>query len=108
MIFFRSSSVDGALQMLAGMAGSHGLGGTFGSGTREFLWIVLLYVIVWAMPNTQQLLHRYEPALGRVQPYPVKWLQWQGNLLWGALLGAGFAIALLAMGGTSEFLYFQF
>jgi D-alanyl-lipoteichoic acid acyltransferase DltB (MBOAT superfamily) len=108
MVFFRSSSVETAMQLLAGMCGRHGVGSSFSSGSRELLWITLLYAVVWGMPNTQQLLARYEPALGRVRPYPVRWLQWRGNLSWGLLLGAGFATALLAMGGTSEFIYFQF
>jgi alginate O-acetyltransferase complex protein AlgI len=108
MIFFRSSSVDTAVQMLAGMIGCHGVGSEFSFNTRELLWIILLYAIVWGMPNAQQLLARYDPALGKVRPYSIRWLQWQGNLGWGILLGAGLATALLAMGGTSEFLYFQF
>jgi hypothetical protein len=108
MVFFRSSSVDAAIQMLAAMIGHHGFGGSFAHGSRELLWIVLLYAIVWGTPNTQRLLARYEPALGNVRPSPVRWLRWRGNLSWGIFLGAGFATALLAMGGTSEFLYFQF
>ena len=108
MIFFRSSSIDAAIQMLAAMVGHHGVGGSFAYGSRELLWIILLYAIVWGMPNTQQLLARYEPALGSVRPSPVGWPRWRGNLSWGIVLGAGFATALLAMGGTSEFLYFQF
>jgi alginate O-acetyltransferase complex protein AlgI len=108
MIFFRSSSVDAAIEMLAAMLGRHGVGGSFGYGFRELLWILLLYAIVWGMPNTQQLLAHYDPALGPVRPGPIQWLRWRGNLSWGILLGASFAVALLAMGGTSEFLYFQF
>jgi alginate O-acetyltransferase complex protein AlgI len=108
MVFFRSSAVGTAGQLLAGMIGFHGFSGSFGDGMREQLWIVLLYAVVWGLPNTQQLLTRYEPTLGKVRPYPIPWLRWHGNLSWGLLLGAGFAMALLAMGGTSEFIYFQF
>ena len=89
------------------MIGAHGMGSNFGPGSRELAWIALLFAIVWAMPNTQQLLARYDPALGKLRPY-LRRLQWQGNMGWGLILGAGFAIALLAMGGTSEFIYFQF
>ena len=108
MVFFRSASVDNGIEMLAGMFGQHGFGTSFGSGSRELLWIILLYAIVWGLPNTQQLLDRYEPTLGSIRPYPIGWLRWRANLTWGILLGAGFATALLAMGGTSEFIYFQF
>ena len=108
MVFFRSASVDNGIEMLAGMFGQHGFGTSFGSGSRELLWIILLYAIVWGLPNTQQLLDRYEPVLGSVRRYPIGWLRWRANLTWGILLGAGFGVALLAMGGTSEFIYFQF
>ena len=108
MVFFRSASVDNGIEMLAGMFGQHGFGTSFGYGSRELLWIILLYAIVWGLPNTQQLLERYEPVLGNVRPYPTGSLRWRANLTWGIMLGAGFATALLAMGGTSEFIYFQF
>jgi alginate O-acetyltransferase complex protein AlgI len=108
MVFFRSASVDNGIEMLAGMFGQHGFGTSFGYGSRELLWIILLYAIVWGLPNTQQLLERYEPVLGNVRPYPTGSLRWRANLTWGIVLGAGFATALLAMGGTSEFIYFQF
>src|SRR5262249_21970603 len=107
MIFFRSSSVGMGAHMLAGMVGLHGFGGGVASGTRGPACVLCLFAVFWTMPNTQQLLARYEPALGQVRPYNRR-LQWQGSLGWGLLLGAGFAAAVLAMGGTSEFIYFQF
>jgi choline-glycine betaine transporter len=108
MIFFRSTSIGTAGQMLAGLVGCHGLGEQFGGGRRELLWTVLLFAIVWGMPNTQQIMARYDPALEEVRPHPLPLLQWQGNLIWGIVIGIGFGIALFGMGGTSEFLYFQF
>ncbi len=30
-------------------------------------WLIFLYVIVWGLPNTQQIMCRFAPALGKIQ-----------------------------------------
>ena len=114
-VFFRASSLGGALQMLAGMAGLHGAGAILPvSGleevklARDILWIACLYCVVWGMPNTQQIMAQYEPALGRVQPGPLPWLRWRMNLPWAIACGVAALAGVLSIGGTTEFLYFQF
>jgi alginate O-acetyltransferase complex protein AlgI len=71
--------------------------------------LALALVIVWLLPNTQQIMGRYRPAfqvsrraLGR------RWWQWR--------LGSGYAVAIATLGViallhltmVTEFLYFQF
>jgi D-alanyl-lipoteichoic acid acyltransferase DltB (MBOAT superfamily) len=74
----------------------------------QVLWIGGLYVIVWAMPNTQQIFADYAPALGEVTRSPLAWLRWQPDRRWGIAMGCASMLAAIAIGGTGEFLYFQF
>jgi alginate O-acetyltransferase complex protein AlgI len=104
--FFRASSTGAALHMLGGMLLLHGPGSPlpFTSVAR----LVLLFAIVWAAPNTQQIMSRYEPALGKPPVNPYSWLSWQPNTRWAVFGGIAAAAGILAIGGTTEFLYFQF
>ncbi|MDR3439931.1 MBOAT family O-acyltransferase [Telmatospirillum sp.] len=109
LIFFRSLSLDNAWTLLGGMIGLHGTTYTGGAGMTHLAWLVVLYFIVWALPNVQQIMGRYEPAAGKIsRSSSLISLTWKANLRWAVGAGVIFAIAVLGMGGTSEFLYFQF
>jgi hypothetical protein len=70
--------------------------------------LVILYVIVWLFPNTQQIMRRYDPVLEEVDPsYPIS-MTWGSNLGSAMAVGIAAAVGILALGGTTEFLYFQF
>jgi alginate O-acetyltransferase complex protein AlgI len=135
-VFFRADSVGSALSLLGGMIGLHGIEAVavpaiaavaslsavpvvrdvfvmvspndslalFG----HVAWIVCLYGIVWGLPNTQQIMRRFSPAIGRIQPGPLTRLAWQPSRAWGVAMGIAAAAGALGIGGTSEFLYFQF
>jgi alginate O-acetyltransferase complex protein AlgI len=104
--FFRSSSTPAALDLLAGMIGLHGLGPALPRGTM--VQIALLFVVVWALPNVQQIMAKFEPVLGRLTSNPHQRLEWRPNRRWAVVCGTIAALGVLALGGTSEFLYFQF
>ena len=139
LVFFRSSSVGAAVQILEGMIGLHGFSrlilpgvilshlGAFGhmllargilqsaspivvmDQVSGLVWLSLLFMVVWCFPNTQQIMHRFEPTLGRIQPGPFsRALSWRPNLVWAAAVGAMLSLGVLSLSGTSEFLYFQF
>ena len=74
----------------------------------QALWLGCLAVIVWGLPNTQQIMGRFAPALGRVEQRATGLLRWQPTAGWAVAMGAVAAIGVLAVGGTTEFLYFQF
>jgi hypothetical protein len=71
-------------------------------------WIAGLYCIVWALPNTQQLFAAYHPVLDEVEAPHIAWLCWRPNRLWAVALGMAASLAAISIGGTGEFLYFQF
>jgi hypothetical protein len=142
-VFFRAASFDAALAMLEGMAGVNGvavpnaiaarLGGawqvlrdlgvtSYLAGGSQFiftwLWIAALLVAVLAMPNTQQIMGRFEPAMHlhradegdevRVMANLHPALSWRPSVGWAVATGVTASLAVFAMSRVSEFLYFQF
>jgi D-alanyl-lipoteichoic acid acyltransferase DltB (MBOAT superfamily) len=73
-------------------------------------WTVILLAIVWFAPNTQQIMARFEPALGVPRdsaPAP-RWLLWRPAPLLGMLTAALAFAVIINLHQRSEFLYFQF
>lgn len=147
IVFFRARSVDSALSILGSMFGTHGISiphaigdrlGTFGtalqglgvgldwsSGSQfisAFLWVAVLFVIATGMPNSLELLRRYEPALdfepeeataAEQAPRRPIWMRLipRHIVLEGAgasLLAALFVAGVLALSRGAGFLYWQF
>jgi alginate O-acetyltransferase complex protein AlgI len=70
-------------------------------------WLALLYAIVWGMPNTQQILMRYRPALGWSGVAP-RWVpSFRLTPYWSLVIGALAALAVI-LRQRSEFIYYQF
>jgi len=93
-IVFRAPSLSIAGSMFAGMIGLHGLvSAPDPRAATDAAWLAGLYAIVWFAPPTQRLVA--PPA-------------WQPTLYWAGALGTAATLGLLSIGGTGEFLYFQF
>ena len=114
-VFFRADGTSSALAMLAGMVGLHGVEGVAVPAAGDAIaravhvgWLICLYGIVWGLPNTQQIMRRFSPAIGRIQPGRRPALEWQPDRRWAVATGIAAAAGVLAIGGTSEFLYFRF
>jgi len=132
-VFFRADSFTGAMNVLQGMSGVNGFYlnaewlyqlGSLGVYLQELgiifapmamnvnkLWIIsilLVWFIAWFMPNTQQLLSRYEPAIysGKIKGW--KYLQWQPSRIWTVSIAIVATVAILNLTRISEFLYFNF
>jgi alginate O-acetyltransferase complex protein AlgI len=139
MIFFRAPTITSAIDLMKGIVGLNGLGlprdildrlgplagvmhrigvsDAFWNG-QDFIntgrWMCLLLFIALVLPNTLQILDRYEPALG-VEPGSTKsWIgkisipRWGPSLPWAIAMSAIAAVAFISIGGPSEFLYWQF
>jgi D-alanyl-lipoteichoic acid acyltransferase DltB (MBOAT superfamily) len=110
-VFFRASSCGSALDLLGGMIGAHGIGSKVVSlhgVARDLGELVCLYGIVWLLPNTQEIMRAYEPVLRRIPAGPFPLVIWQPTWRWAMVTGIGATLGVLAIGGTTEFLYFQF
>jgi hypothetical protein len=127
--FFRATSLDAALRMLAAMSGANGwvlptqwqgvLDATLGAaasglrfddltafaGLRQVAWTAALLVLAWFCPNSQEIM----AALGRVRTLDVRIRATLGWSAFGALAASVLLLAMVgASRGTSEFIYFNF
>jgi alginate O-acetyltransferase complex protein AlgI len=137
MVFFRSPTMTSAIDLVKGIVGLNGIGlpealfdhlgplaeRLHGAGViaeswslqdfaKTAIWISLLMFVALACPNTLQILAPYEPALG-VKAQSAKLpagsiVQWNASLPWAIAMSAIAAIAVVSIGGPSEFLYWQF
>jgi alginate O-acetyltransferase complex protein AlgI len=108
MVIFRSANLKTATDLLHGLLGLHGIGLSSGLGLKRVaLRLAVPAFIVFACPNTLQILSRYEPALGW-KPSPRDRIFWGPSLAWAAVVLTILAIGILNLGGRSEFLYWQF
>jgi alginate O-acetyltransferase complex protein AlgI len=136
MIFFRSTTIASATDLVRGVFGLNGLGlpqvllehlgsvaGPFHSGVftlpwslhdfvKSLFWIVLALFIALVCPDTLQILAPYEPALGVTeQSFKGRMgltIKWNTSLPWALAMSAIAAITIVSVGGPSEFLYWQF
>lgn len=136
-VFFRAKSIDAALSVLAGMVGMHGFSFPASWETSlnwraigllrwmgihldlrnawmdvwVFAWISALLAIAWLLPNTQEFMRRYSPAIGGppAEGRDGSWnLRWHPSLAWALVLCMALTLSLAQGDRISEFLYFQF
>ena len=139
-VFFRASNFETATSMLQSMFGFHGIQlpnfsesyvgflRNFGIGFSGFtvnvgisqkyatFGIIILLLIAWFTPNTQQWMNRYnptltEPAEQNMSSWQQKFWQsisWRPNKVWTIIVAGLTSLSLLCFSRVSEFLYFQF
>jgi hypothetical protein len=71
------------------------------------VWFVCLFIIIWGMPNSQQIMARYRPSVKSLKE-PLRRFQWRPTWQWALLTIVLAALSLNEMEKISEFLYFQF
>lgn len=135
-VFFRSSTIQGALNLLKGMIGFGGfelpqaflerlgpLAGWLHIGVASvpggaqnvlmmMIWVPALLFVALFCPNTIQLMARYEPALG-IKPPPTQSgmgaaIEWSASFPWAIAVSVMAVIGIFSLGGPSAFLYWQF
>lgn len=119
-VFFRAETVESASSLLVSMTGAHGFSSNLSRFHLSSAWlaIVPLLAVVWFLPNTHQLLGRFEPTLeyaqGKAPPVP-RWtlgvsahgaLQWRPYVAW--VLAILLISSVLGLSRISEFIYWQF
>ena len=138
MVVFRASNIAAAKSVLQGMTGQHGItlpqqlqsrldplkgvlqqvvSSTPDLSTQALAmavaWLAVLLLIALLLPNTLQIMARFEPAIG-LQHRPgrtlalARALDWAPTLPWAVTMAAMAAAAVMRIGGKSEFLYWQF
>ncbi len=115
-VFFRAESMDAALVIFKGMIGLNGVSLPDSLSTETILLMILLLIIAWFMPNTQEWMELYytdrnieiSENNSNYNPHFWKRLQWKPNTLWAVITSIMTTISLLHLTKVSEFLYFQF
>jgi alginate O-acetyltransferase complex protein AlgI len=113
-VFFRAPSTGHAIALLSGMVGLNGISNgawwslEFGPFYATVAKLALLFAIVWAMPNTQEIMEKFPAALGRIQANRFKILLWQPTMRWAVASGLAASLCILGLSRHTEFLYFQF
>lgn len=146
LVLFRATTIDSAWRILRGMFGVDGvsvpvailnragslgqwmqdigISGDMTSGatfTYAVIWIVTLFLIATVMPNSLEIMQRYQPALyfepkakqpsaavpaASVSVRRSMVLTW--NTRWAFVMAALFIFGALGLSRPSEFLYWQF
>ncbi len=109
-VLFRASSVGAAVAMVGNMLGDHTQMYP-GQYQMQAETLALALVFVWTAPNILQIFARWQPSLTEpVTPLPswARFLEWRPTLAWGTALALVAVLAILALGGQTEFLYFRF
>ena len=121
-VFFRADRVHDAVYVLGTLIGLHHGPGFHGfqylaelPSTSSFLGdaakttaaICCCFFIVWALPNTQEMLDQIPHDQVRL-PSILPQLRWRISMVWSFGVAALFCISLLLLDGKARFLYFQF
>jgi alginate O-acetyltransferase complex protein AlgI len=137
---FRTHDMNGAGQIIKGMLAINGVAlplewknqiGTFepvlttlgisfqklnarimdtGFTSDAFKWMLYLGIIIWFMPNSQQIMAKHFPALSAYHGdrFYVSIILWEPNIYWSIITGIMAIISFANITKVSEFLYYQF
>lgn len=107
-VFFRAESLESALMILKRLF-------TLGNwSSAEFneanlLYLALGMIVCLTLPNTQELLAKYRPALNvKRDIVPQAFLRWRPTPYMAILTSAILVVCCLSLQKESEFIYFQF
>jgi len=119
-VLFRSENARSAFYILGTALGLHPGEGltafahylpsrsTFAiSHTLAWLNMAAMFFIVWALPNTQEIMGQVEEQQ-RTRSFGGKLLRWSPNFAWCAALLMLTTVTLTMLYGSTSFLYFQF
>lgn len=133
-IFFRAANVSDAMTMLRAMAGLHGMMNGIdtaspvlhalhsrlpayfapGAGTATplsvlalFLPLIPFYAIVWAMPNSIEIVPGFLPSGMNERAEPHRFV-WRPNMSWACATGMLIAASIASFSQVHAFIYFQF
>jgi hypothetical protein len=136
-VFFRATTIEGALTLLGSMSGLSGItvpqfyseylgghGQTLQSFGLSFAgpghvqprdWaltglplVIAAGALAWLVPNTNQIFRLIEPSPAATMSTYSRLFQWRPSAIWLAAMITIFGTAILFASAISEFLYFQF
>ena len=111
-VMFRAESVGGALHLYSAMFAQHGISPPGGLEPELTNMLILMFMIVWLMPNSLEWLKKETPALDINRFTEDKdggrWIIWQPTYRFVCITALLLTSAIMYIQQESEFLYFQF
>ena len=80
----------------------------FGDVPSGLLMLLVLTAVTFAMPNTQEMLRQFDPALGWRPRRGFPMILWRPSLTWAVAVGIAFSLSLMALAHPVKFIYFNF
>ena len=119
-VFFRAETFGAAKNLLVSMTGAHGFMSNWSRVhmMNGWLLVAVLLPVVWLLPNSHQLLARFQPTLEYLavdneaasQTGP-RWFArflWRPRRAWALVVAALALASILGLSRVSEFIYWQF
>ena len=107
--FFRANNIAAAFDILAGMTGLRGVGAVAGVQIFSLVILALSTWIAFIMPNTNEVFSWLESRFeNKPEARSLVPARWHPSLGWGMMTGLIFALCLLCMEKTQDFIYAQF
>lgn len=111
-----SAALEATKSILSSMAGLNGITGWPDRSAYEVkdshaIRAVAVLLVVWLLPNTQQLMRRYQPAIGLEGFRNFRrreFFEWRPTWRWGLFLFILLLGVIYQFDKLSEFIYFQF
>jgi alginate O-acetyltransferase complex protein AlgI len=112
VVIFRAPNLATASKMYESMLNFPAVLQGFDASVILCVGVILIYLLVLTLPNTEQMFHSYRPKLAdknleRSRTSPT-WLTWRENGAWAMFLGILFFVGIVLMQSKVEFIYFQF
>ena len=108
---FRAPDLASARNVMGGLVGG-GHSAVVSFSPLAAATLLLLFFIIWFMPNSMELMWRHRPALSSPYPdqpvEPARRLSWNPTPLNAATYGLVCILAVLALSNLKPFIYFQF
>ena len=116
-IFFKASSFGAVMNLLQGMVGLNGFHSNLSRipMTNAWIYTTIFLIVVWFLPNTNQLLARFSPTLeyeeaSEKNPPPASpsKFAWTPRPVWVFLVVVLAVGSIVGLSRVSEFIYWQF
>lgn len=103
------------MRMILSMVGANGLlpaGDEFIQGAEMVVWIAIALVVVYTLPNCEQMFGRFKPTINLLGAATLEsdrvLFRWSPSRVWAVVIGFMFAASIPFMYQVHEFFYFQF
>ncbi len=123
LVFFRATNPRDAFYIIGSLFGHHGFGPSLASNPyalsmdspvrfktipRCLAALAICSVIVWCLPNTQEIFHQIPGDRTRSYSLIAPNLAWHRTAAWSVGLAALLCLCILMFDANARFLYFQF